>query len=165
MHTNHKREDPITELGYETRDVSLPGLAKATVYFFGFAIFSGILGWIFLSSGIHLGPIQIDGMDPSYIAKKPNTMRKIPASPNPLLQNNVSAKVEISEMRNEEDTKLNGTAYANADQSKVRIPIDSAMNILVRDGIKKVGTAVPAKTVGHTTEKVDTVPTSPNGGM
>ena len=165
MHTNHKHEAPNTEIGYETRDVSLPGLAKAAAYFFGFAILSGILGWIFLSTGFHFGPIQIDGMDPNYTASKPKTMRKIPASPNPLLQNNVSAKVEISEMRNDEDIKLNGTAYTNADQTKVRIPIDTAMDILVRDGIQKVGTTVPAKTVGHTTEKVDTVPTSPNGGM
>ena len=165
MHTNHKREDPITELGYETRDVSLPGIAKAAAWFFGFAGFSAILGWIFLSSGIHLGPIQIDGMDPSYTAKKPTTMRKIPASPNPLLQNNVSAKVEISEMRNDEDVKLNGTAYINPGQTKVRIPIDRAMDLLVERGIAKVATPVPAKSVGHTTDKVDTVPTNPNGGM
>jgi hypothetical protein len=164
MHTNHKREDPITELGYETRDVSLPGLGKAAIYFFGFAILSGILGWIFLVSGIHIGPLQIDGMDPNYIAKKPSAMRKLPGSPNPILQSNVSAKVEISEMRNDEDVKLNGTAYANADHTKVRIPINSAIDILVRDGIKKVGTEVPAKSVGHTTDKVDTLPTT-NGGM
>ena len=163
MHTNEKREDPLVELGYEPRDVKLGGIVKATGWFFGFAAVSAILGWIFLT-GLHLGPIQFEGMDPSYTAAKPKTIRKIPGAPNPLVQTNVSAKVEISEMRNQEDLLLNNVSRLETSKEKVRIPISLAMDILVARGLPEVQ-PVLAKSKGHTTSAEDATPPKTAGGM
>jgi len=155
MHTEHKREAPNVELGYETRDVNYQGLIRATVGFFVFAIGSFILGWIMLVTGFHFWFIKIDGFNPHYTDPKPNHMRRIPPSPTPLLQNNVSAKLDISKLRDEEDVLLLGTAYKDATKTKARIPVDRAMDLLVQRGIAPAPAEIPAKTVGHVSESFD----------
>ena len=123
MHTNHgPKEDPLTDLGYEPRDVNVAQLGKWVIGFFIFVVLSLITSWVILSSGIHFWFIQIDGMSPAYTGKADDfKSRKIPGAPNPLLQNNVTARSDIMDMRRAEDERLKGYGWANALAPKVSV--------------------------------------------
>ena len=140
MHTE-KREDPLTHLGYETRDVNYGALNKAVIGFFLFTTVSAILGWIFFRV-MRPSPTKAD------MAIKANNL---PNDPFPRLQTNTTARVDLMELRQREDSLLN-TGGKNADGS-LHIPIDSAINLVVSRGIKPTGKSVPAVSKGNTTDE------------
>ena len=162
MHTE-KREDPLGEMGYEIRDINMPLIKKAVNYFFSFAVFCIIFAWLALFGtpwGVpKLGPIPLgfEGMNPMYARKDSgfNTVRRVPAAPNPLLQTNVSAKTDLFKMRQAEDKHLHGTGYVEGKKDRVYIPIESAMDLLVKRGIGKAGSNPAAKSTGTTNDKMN----------
>jgi hypothetical protein len=160
MHTNHgPKEDPLTDLGYEPRDVNVGALGKWTIGFYAFVAFSIIVSWLFMA-GIQCGPIKIDGLSSKYMGKPDQfKARKIPEPPNPLLQDNVVAKTEIMDLRREEEARLKGYSWANDDKSKVTMPVDEAIKIIASKGAPKTGNEVPAVSKGNTTDqRKDDVP-------
>ena len=67
MHTNHgPKEDPLTDLGYEPRDVNVGQLGKWVIGFFLFVVASLIASWVIIATGLHIGPIKIDAMSKAY---------------------------------------------------------------------------------------------------
>jgi hypothetical protein len=144
MHTNHPKEDPLVELGYEHRDVNYKLLTRAILIFFGFTAFAFGVG-LLIYNAIH--PVQDRSTQLSNASRK----RALPQAPNPLLQNNVTAKTDLMLMRQAEDARLHGTG-TNEDGQTVHIPIERAIDLTLERGLPKTGASVPAVTRGNTTD-------------
>lgn len=155
MRTDHPKEDPLVELGYEIRDVNYRALGKAILYFFVFAAISFGFGmWYY-------GKANPD-VNRRTVANINQLKRPMPASPNPILQQNVNSKTDLMRMRDDEDTRLHGTGAIEG-TDKVHIPIERAMDLLVERGLPKTGADVPAVSTGNTTDgpKTATTPERP----
>lgn len=149
MRTDHPKEDPLVELGYEVRDVNYRTLGKAVIYFFAFAVASFAFGMYWYG---RTNPKE----DRQTLATIKNLNRPMPASPNPILQQNVNSKTDMARMRTREDEILHGTGPVEG-TDKVHIPIDRAMELLVERGLPKTGAQVPAISQGNTTDGPKTV--------
>jgi hypothetical protein len=128
MHTNDTR-DPLSELGYEQKDLHPKNIFKVTVGFFIFAFGSYLLGWWILRAMVP------GGYDP---VKNVNELRssKIPAAPNPVLQTNVTAKTDIKAMRANEHTELTTSGESTHVPGTYRIPIEQAIKLSAERGGK-----------------------------
>lgn len=140
MHTDHEPLDPDTlaEMGYERRDINVPALRRWTIGFFGLVAIFFVLGWIFYK---FLAPTTFvraaRGVAP--------VTRRIPAAPNPILQDDITTKLDIMTMRQEEEEALTSYGWANKERTAVRLPIDRAMALIAERGVpggKEVGTPV-----------------------
>lgn len=166
MHTNEPRQDPLTDLGYETRDVHYRSLAKVLIWFIVFVIANLVIGFVLLATGIHFNPfgmrlINIDAMSPVYAGKQnlESDKRKIPGEPYPMVQSNLSTRVDIQTMRQEEETRLKGYGYANGEHTRASIPVDRAMEMVAGGQSISTGNSVDAVTKGNTTDqRKDSVP-------
>jgi hypothetical protein len=149
MHTE-KREDPLVEMGYEIRDAKVSDITKSTAIFFAFVAGMIVIGWVVLF-GFKFWIIDIPGMNPAYANRQSgyNEVRVTPSAPNPLLQTNVSARIDMSDLRKAEYRQLEGTGYSNEKRTRAHIPIDRAMDALVNGGMPPSGD-VAAKTTGNT---------------
>jgi hypothetical protein len=141
MHTDEKH-DPLTDLGYERRDINPDIIFRATMIFFGFAFFGYIAGWAVLHYGFN------------YFTEIKNVNNlassKIPAAPNPILQTNVSAKTDIRAMRNHENEALGTSGDSETVKGAHRISIEQAIKLSAERGAKLPGapTAPAAPTEG-----------------
>jgi hypothetical protein len=139
MHTE-KREDPLVELGYEVRDLNTVAIRNATIGFFIFAIASALIGFVAYRL-----------MNPTVFDEKAPGKRILPAANYPMLQSNIGAKVDIEEIRQHETAVLNApVGWADKEQTHLHVPIDEAIAIVAKNGIKATGSEVPAVTKGHT---------------
>lgn len=144
MHTNEPRELQGVELGYDPRDVEPKGLTKVIVIFLGATLFFfgvGALVWM------NLGYAKPSNFD----ARKPRVA-------GPLVQGNITAKVDIMAMRQFEKEAM--TTYKPLENGKWRIPVDRAMEILGTRGLPAIASEVPAKTTGNTIPQNAIPPTS-----
>ncbi|HJP82621.1 MAG TPA: hypothetical protein VJ835_03875 [Fimbriimonadaceae bacterium] len=136
MHTDEKH-DPLTDLGYERRDINPDIIFRATMAFFGFAFFSYIAGWAVLHYGFHYFN-ETKGVNNL-------TSTKIPPAPNPILQTNVSAKTDIRDMRNHENEALGTSGESETVKGANRISIEQAIKLSAERGAKLPGApAAPA---------------------
>jgi len=147
MHTNHPREDPLVELGYEIRDVNYKSLYRTVIYFF---IFAGASAF----AGLLLYNWWYPPQSRSTAANAAGMARAMPGKNYPLLQDNVTSKTDIMDLRKGEAARLHGTGYVDDSHTKAHIPIDRAMDLLVERGLPKVSASVPAVTRGNTTDQV-----------
>ncbi len=155
MHTNHKREDPLVELGYEVRDIEYKPLIKGVVYFFAFTLATFIVGyWIYNA----MNPLK----QRQTQVNNASSTRRIPNYPNPLLQNNVTAKTDMMLMRKQEAQRLEGTGYVEGtNQGRVHIPVERAIDLLAERGLPQTGQDVPAVSRGNTTDQDQAFAASP----
>lgn len=116
MHKKKLHELPDTSKGYDLTDLEVSTVAKGVLGFFVFAAIAGALGMGFLQLygrvGVH---------EESYES------RRIPAPPNPLLQNNITKETDIYNLRAREDEMLNKPGWNFRDKGIARIPIKQAM--------------------------------------
>lgn len=122
MHKHHG--PPDTSKGYEQTDLAVSDLLKGVVGFFVFTGGSAIAAFI----GLYLygGTKFVDA-----------AVRPIPAAPNPLLQSETTAKVDIWNLRYREKQALTSFGDSKVAPGTKHIPIDSAIDILTRDGLPK----------------------------
>jgi hypothetical protein len=149
MHTEKEHIDPdvLATMGYERRDVNVAGLRRAVFIFYAFALGSAIFAAVVLYWGVTIPFLNVKVADPymerTTVQQKNDfanrESRILPQYPNPLVQNNVTAKVELHEMRQAEDDRLNGTGYLDESRSRVFIPIERAKQILLQRGLPKTG--------------------------
>jgi hypothetical protein len=126
MHTeDHK--DPLIELGYEQKDINPKNIFKVSMFFFGFAFFSFFLGWAMLS---YVGYFK----DSKGVNDVMST--KIPKSPNPILQTNVTAKTDIIDMRRRENEVLATSGKSDFVKGANRISIEQAIKLAAERGAK-----------------------------
>lgn len=125
MHTDDHK-DPLIELGYEQRDIHPKNIFKVTMIFFGFAFVSYFLGWAILNYGFHY-------FEPT---KGVNVLisTKLPKSPNPLLQTNVTAKTDIINMRRHEKEVLTTSGKSELSKGANRISIEQAIKLAAERG-------------------------------
>lgn len=153
MRTNHghghghePRQDPLVDMGYETRDLNIRNIAKATIGFFifTFACFGLVGVWFYFTNnnyGVHRDP------------RKP-----LPQYPNPLLQTDMTTRTDIMTLRQNE-ARIMTTTAPNRDGT-VRIPVDRAIAILAQRGVAPTGAEVPAQSPGNTI-KQNALPNTP----
>ncbi len=127
MHTEDKH-DPLVELGYEQRDIHPKNIFKVSMFFFGFAFVSYAIGWAILNYGFNIFT------DPTGVNDLKNA--KIPASPNPILQTNVTAKTDIKDMRIRENGELASAGPSIHVKGAERIPIEQAIKLSADRGAK-----------------------------
>lgn len=172
MHTKddgpHLTHDELVAMGYDRRDVNLKTIRRAIVIFFIFGaacwgityvLLNGVRFWFIDWSGIGGGFSAVKGTD----GGRP---RKVPALPNPLLQNNVTAKADMMEMRQSEDKILGGYTYADTAKTKVIIPIETAKELLLQKGVSvgaEMDAANPGNTSGQKTAGRPTTVVTPAG--
>lgn len=130
MHTNHKKEDPLVELGYEHRDVDYPKLIKAVVIFFIFTLICFGSGYAYYSF--------------KFPANKRMTVKSQTAIPRPVLdsnvprlQDNVQSKSDIMTLRKQEYDRLHGVGAIEGQPGKYHIPVDQAMDLILERGLPK----------------------------
>jgi hypothetical protein len=126
MHTNDSH-DPLSDLGYEQRDLHPKNIFKVSMGFFIFAFFSYWLGWVILRN-----------MTTYEAVPSVNDLQsaKIPAAPNPILQTNVTAKTDIKNMRLQEQRELTSAGSSTHVQGAHRIPIEQAIKLSAARGAK-----------------------------
>lgn len=139
MH-DHKREDPLTDLGYEVRDTDMQAIGKATTIFFVFVFISFLLGfgilWLLVGNG---NPVK--GFNALKDRKTTAPfMTNAPKPPYPLLQTNITTKTDIKELRQNETTILTSSGIVDAQKGVYRIPIDRAIDLTVQRGLPDVST-------------------------
>jgi hypothetical protein len=126
MHTNDTH-DPLADLGYEQRDLHPKNIFKVSMGFFIFAFASYLIGWWILRAMTNYEAVP-----------NVNTLQspKLPASPNPLLQTNVTAKTDIKAMREQEHRELVTSGDSTHVQGAHRIPIEQAIKLSAERGAK-----------------------------
>jgi len=144
MHTKGPKEDPLVDLGYETRDIDIQTIKKAVIAFFAFATVMFVVGaWIYANMNT--------AFKPEFIAEKDNL--RIPKSPNPLLEDNTSNTTDIMAVRQHETAVLTSTGWADDKHTFAHIPIEKAIDLLVERGLPKTGAVIPAVSKGNTTDE------------
>jgi hypothetical protein len=144
MHTEHKREAPLTDLGYETRDINYGALGKATILFLAFVFFS------FTSVGIWFALAQ---------PKTSSVLDPTKPMPEIKVQSNIDVRADIETMRRRE-TQLLSSSGTNPDGSQ-RIPIEQAMAIIASRGLARKTSDVKAESPGNTIKQNALPPGSP----
>jgi hypothetical protein len=152
MHTE-KREDPLVELGYEIRDVNTKALTNGVVGFFIFTIASCIVGFFIFRA------LYPDGFEDKKVRN-----RIIPQSPYPMVQSNIATKTDIMDLRKEEEKVLTQPiGWIDAGKTKLHLPIDRAMDVIVEKaaaGTTSVS-AAPAAVVNKSTVSTKPVTLTP----
>jgi hypothetical protein len=156
MHTNHEPDDPevLKTMGYDRRDIIVPAITKSTIWIFGFCIFCFIISvpiYNYLttpggfSKGLSSGWKSMTGQ-----SREPDPVSRIRLDKDtPRLQDNVTTKIDIEEMRRTERERLGTPGWIDQNKGIVQVPIERAMEIVVERGVG-TGSAVPAKTQGNT---------------
>lgn len=147
MHTE-KREDPLVELGYEVRDLNTVAIRNATIGFFVFAIGSAVIGF---------GAYRV--MNPTVFEPAAKQRVLMPAPPNPLIQSNMAAKVDIMDLRQHETAVLTAPiGWGDPQKTYLHIPIDKAMDLIAAHGLKPTGSSIA---IGAPETKPQGVPPPP----
>lgn len=153
MHTNHKPEpidpDVLREMGYERRDIDKKALIKWSIGFAAFGIVSFVIGYFFIykliapaqmaQSGTTVGRSKPVGAEMNFDGK---TQRMV-------LQDNVTTKIDIQVLRQDELKAMEETAWIDKSKGRVRIPVERAIDLIVERGVS-TGNSVDAKTTGNT---------------
>lgn len=146
MHTDEPREIQGVELGYDPRDIDLKRILKIVVYFFAFAT-------VFFGGGaiyyIYIGRIETSQ---HFDARKPPII-------GPKIQGNISAKLDIMTMRQNERRLME--SYGTNPDGKQRIPVAHAMDLLAQRGLPVVTSDKTATSPGNTIEQNATGPAKP----
>ena len=146
MH-DHKREDPLTDLGYETRDTDMQAIGKATTIFFVFVFASFMLGfgilWLLVGNG---NPVKGFNALKDRQATAP-FMTNGPKVPYPVLQTNITTKTDIKELRQNETAILTTSGVVDASKGIYRIPIDRAIELTAQRGLPDTPSATSGSNV------------------
>ena len=140
MHSNHPKEDPLVEMGYEIRDINAPSINKAIIWFFifTFVMFGSVFVWFIIWGQQGLG-------------YRRDARKVVPGYPNPLPQSNVTTKADIMTLRQDERKLIEGApTYSDKSMQFVRVPVTTAIDKYLTKGYPEPSIAVPAKSVGNT---------------
>lgn len=118
MHTKKHVEPPDPNFAYETRDLDIGAIAKATVYFYILVIVSAPIG---------LAAMRAFGGQVLKTDTEHYDLRRIPEKPHPLLQDQFTAHVDMANFRRRENTFLQGKPIDLAGP-RPPMPIDQAID-------------------------------------
>jgi hypothetical protein len=135
MHSHEPREDPLTDLGYEVRDINVKGLGITALIFFAFSIACFVVVGIW------------------FVIAKPQMSSELnPNKPMPQiqLQSDIAVRADIATFRQNETERL-GSSGPNPDGS-FHIPVDKALEVIASRGLPHVETTTRAVSPGNTIE-------------
>jgi hypothetical protein len=143
MHTKPDPIDPdvLDKMGYDRRDLDVPSIRKATIY----TVVGCVVCYII---AVYIYNLFIDG-SLMHVKKDVTPSRNKGLVGQPELQDNITTKVDIKRMREDEDKKLNHYSWVNEAAGTVRIPVSEAMASVAKNGVS-TGNSVAAKTTGNT---------------
>lgn len=143
MHTKPDPIDPdvLEKMGYDKRDLNVPAVRKATIWITGGCIFC-----YFLS--VYIYNIFVSG-SLFHVPKDITPSRNKGLVGQPELQDNITTKVDIKRLRDDEDRKLHNYGWVDQAAGKARMPINEAMAKVAKTGVS-TGQQVPAASIGNT---------------
>ncbi len=149
MHTEFQPEDPevLREMKYDRRDIDVPLLKKYTT-----VITVSCIACFIVSLPLYNWLTTPGKTIPSILGttREPAEPSKFRAkSPNPMLQDNLTTKVDIMELRKHEDDTMKSFGWIDQNNGVVRVPIEKAMSMIINRGVS-TGVQVPAVTKGNT---------------
>lgn len=115
------------EIGYEYRDVNVSGIIKWTAGFF--------IGTTVSIVATYIGFWALVG----YPVREDVPFSTIPSAPNPLLQSNMATKVDIMNLRRDEQERKSTYGWIDEEKNIARIPIDTAIERIAERGIGDTG--------------------------
>jgi len=125
MSEQHRASDPLTQLGYEPRDVSAGPLLKWTV---ALAIF------VAASLLVSLGIYNLTMPPPEKMRQKTGPVNAVQPIPDaPILQ--VNPALDMREFRIKEDSTLHQYGWVDQSRGIARIPIERAMDLVLEKGL------------------------------
>jgi hypothetical protein len=145
---DHKLEQPDASKGYEASDVRVSGVVKFLV---GLTIFAAVVGVLAYGLGKMLNArMKTEDGPPNRWAKQVD-VRPLGTMPsNPEMQNKLSEMTQsfptpklqtddgnqdVSDLHAREDLLLENYSWADEAHSKVRIPIERAMELIAQRGL------------------------------
>jgi hypothetical protein len=128
MHTSHEEPHDPTK-NYETRDLPMKGIVRGVIIFFAFTLAAAPAAWLVML-GLGASPGK------PYFGQEPIPMqdatsyqsRRIPGGDNPLLQDNVTARADMHNLRKRENELLE-QGGVNPTTKRQTIPIGEAMQM------------------------------------
>jgi hypothetical protein len=106
---------PDTSRGFEQSDLEFGAIGKGVLFYFIFTAGIGVV--------VYLGFLFF------HQAEVPSqTLSVIPSAPYPLLQNNITDRTDIWNLRSKEDFLLHNSTYVDASKKTVRVPVDDVIN-------------------------------------
>lgn len=147
-HGHEKREDPLTDLGYETRDINIAGLRNTAIIFFGFATFCFVVVAVWFAW---------------YKPQMTSTIDTSKGMPKIQLQSNITARSDIQAFRQAETERL-GYRGPNRDGT-FHIPIADAINLISERGLPRTESNVQAISKGNTIKQNAIGPAPTTGGV
>jgi len=127
-------------LGFETRDVSVPGLL---FFLFGVGVFLAITSVAVIGLFAHY---RKTNQPRAVVEQLFGTTRPLP--PPPRIQ--ATPGYDIQEYRDTENKFLNGAGWIDQKNGVARIPIDRAMELLLQQGLPVAAQASAGKGAGET---------------
>ena len=137
-------------MGYDRRDLDVPSIRKATIW----TVVGCVVCYII---AVFIYNLFIDG-SLMHVPKDVTPSRNAGLKDKPELQDNLTTKVDIKRMREDEDKKLNYYGWVNESSGTARMPISDAMASIAKNGVS-TGNNVPAKTTGNTIKLNTDAPT------
>lgn len=127
MHTRQEEPQDPTK-NYDTRDLPIGGIVKGVTVFFLFTIIMGPTSCGVMSClGGHVGKPYL-GQEPLPMQdESAYSNRRIPGGDNPILQDNITAKADMHNLRLRENEILE-KGGVNPTTKTMAIPIETAMS-------------------------------------
>lgn len=160
MHTERTPDDPevLREMGYDRRDLDVPLIKKSSTIITIICILLFIVSVPFYNFYSTPKGTWVERMLGKTRDEAPDTRIRV-AGDNPVLQDNITTKLDIVEMRRNETEHLTTPGWVDKEKGIVRIPIKDAMQKIVERGVS-TGADVPAKTTGNTISQNAQAPTN-----
>ncbi len=114
-------------MGYEPTDVQVRSAPKHFIYFFGFAFACTLAAWAFMS--------VVDRTSTTLKTQTDMQRRVMPPVGTPLLQSNVTARLDMQQLRQVEYEKSHTTAIVDQAKGVAMIPVKDAMEIVIQRGL------------------------------
>lgn len=125
----------LEEMGYEPQDVDVKHMPVHAI-----ALFVSILVVLGLSYLIMLV------INPDSVGRRDaEQFRSMPEEPNPLLQTNVTAQLDMVQLREREHEVMHGYGWSDLEGGKAHVPVDRAMEMVLEEGLPTRGSE-PAMT-------------------
>ncbi len=121
----------LEEMGYEPQDVDVKHMPMHAVGLFVSIIVVLALAWLIM---LVINPESVG-------RKEPDPFRVMPESPDPLLQTNTTAHLDMIQLREHENEVIHGYGWTDADTGKAHVPIDRAMDMVLEEGLPSRGGA------------------------
>jgi hypothetical protein len=149
MHTKPDPIDPkeLETMGFDRRDINVPSIKKSTIWITVGCFACFIIAWPIYNYFTIKGPALQSMMGKGRTYDDKSKIRI--TAPNPVLQDNITTKVDIEVMRQRETGILTSAGWVDQSKGQVRIPIEDAKRLIAERGVE-TGNAVVAKVEGNT---------------